>query len=324
MTSHRAWASCILLLSTFSVAQQKNAGFPNAVTITRHTFIDVGPPFDFYEVIELREKNDETYVQRVLVTPGDACRLNTSFEIKTAKLGRPLRNVLLEKNPCDISAKALKKEQKRCKHCLIFSGQNVTLGLTCNGEERRIRADILDRDLFDKTPNTPENTSWTMQVLAQLDEALGPGALDKPIFATNPQKAQNVEQTSSNLSILENVKKGSYDDYFKTDKKLSQLYRESLEPPALPPVEMISFDLQTSGNRVLPIYPPIARAAHVEGIVEITFDVSRSGEIGNIQVVSGPKLLEKATRDAVSQWIFPPSSEIHHEQAKIAFRLNCK
>jgi hypothetical protein len=36
--------------------------FPNALTITRHSFIDVGPRFDFYEVIQLTGKNNRTYV----------------------------------------------------------------------------------------------------------------------------------------------------------------------------------------------------------------------------------------------------------------------
>jgi hypothetical protein len=153
------WASCLLLLSALGAAQQKKTGFPNGLTITRHSFIDVGPPFDFYEVIQLTGKNNRTYVQRILVTPGEACRSNTSVETKTATLDKPLPRILLNKNPCDIPEKALKKERRRCKHCLTFSGQNVTFGVTCSGAERRIGADILDRDLFDRSPDTPENTS---------------------------------------------------------------------------------------------------------------------------------------------------------------------
>jgi outer membrane biosynthesis protein TonB len=163
-----------------------------------------------------------------------------------------------------------------------------------------------------------------MAVLRQLDEALGPGALDKPIFAANEQKLQEIEQSSSNLPILVSLKNGEYDGYFTSDKKLSQLYQESLSPSSLPSVELISSDFETSGNRVLPIYPPIAKAAHVEGIVETTFDVSPSGNTSNAQRVSGPELLEKATTDTILQWTFPPSSEIRHEHAKIAFRLTCK
>lgn len=163
-----------------------------------------------------------------------------------------------------------------------------------------------------------------MRVLGQLDGVLGTGALDKPIFATGSQKVENPDLNSSNLPILENLRMGIYDDYFKSDKKLSQLYRESLEPPALPSVELINSDLETPGRQVLPIYPPIAKAALVEGIVETTFDVSPSGNTSNVQRVSGPKLMEKATTDAILQWTFPPSSEIRHEHAKIAFRLNCK
>jgi outer membrane biosynthesis protein TonB len=89
-------------------------------------------------------------------------------------------------------------------------------------------------------------------------------------------------------------------------------------------VELIDSGLETSGDRVLPLYPPLAKAALVEGIVETTFDVTPSGNTVNVQTVSGPKLMEKAMTDAILQWTFPPSAKIRHERAKIAFRLNCK
>jgi outer membrane biosynthesis protein TonB len=163
-----------------------------------------------------------------------------------------------------------------------------------------------------------------MKVLRQLDEVLDPGAWDKPIFATNEQKPEEAEQSSSNLAIFVSLRNGAFDGYFNSDRKLSQLYQESLTPSSLPSVKLISSDFETSANRVLPTYPPIAKAALVEGIVETTFDVSPSGNTSNVQRVSGPKLMEKATTDAILQWTFPPSSEIRHTHAKIAFRLNCR
>jgi TonB-like protein len=324
-TSPCALASGLLLLPhCLCVAQQAKTELPKQTTIARQTFIDVGPPFDFYEVIQLNEEDDRTRVERALITPGSGCLQQTTVGTKAVTINRPLRSILLEKNPCDLSEKEINKERKRCKHCLTFSGQNVTLGLTCNGKDRRIRADILDRDLFDKSPNTPEHTSWTMNVLSQLDDALGPGALDKPIFSTFQSDQPISSAQSSTLSILDELKNGSYDSYFNSDKKLSELYRESLDVTLPPSIELLSATPETPTDRKMPTYPPIAKAAHVEGEVEIAFVITQAGKPENIAITRGPEMFRKVTTDAISQWSFPSSSEVRHEQLKIAFRLNCK
>jgi TonB family protein len=317
----RAVTPLLLFLSAIGVAQQTKAAFPKEVTITRHTFFDFGPPFDFYEVIQLSERDHQTYVQRASVTPGEACLLPTKVEAKAATVDKPLRSILLEKNPCDIPEKDLKKERKRCKHCLTFSGVNVTLGLTCNDKERNIRADILDRDLFDNSPNTPENTSWTMKVLRQLDEVLGPGPMNKPIFASmDDEKPGAIDFPSP--PILEGLKGGTYDAYFNSDKKLSQLYRESLDAPA--PVSVVLTNTTLDPSLKLPTYPPIARAAQVEGTVEVSFDITPSGNTNNVEIIDGPKMLQGASSDAISRWIFPASSEVRHERLTFVYSLNCK
>ena len=117
----------LLLLASGLVVAQQNEDRPKQVTIARHTFIDVGPPNDFYEVIRVNEEGNRTHVQRALITPGGSCLQPTLVDTKQATVEKPLHQILLEKNPCDISEKALKKERDRCKHCVTFSGENVTL-----------------------------------------------------------------------------------------------------------------------------------------------------------------------------------------------------
>ena len=51
-----------------------------------------------------------------------------------------------------------------------------------------------------------------------------------------------------------------------------------------------------------PAYPPLARAARVQGTVRIQALISADGTIHSLQVMSGPPLLIAAARDAVSQW----------------------
>jgi Gram-negative bacterial TonB protein C-terminal len=51
-----------------------------------------------------------------------------------------------------------------------------------------------------------------------------------------------------------------------------------------------------------PVYPPIARAAHVEGNVVMLVNFKISGEVEKIDVVSGPELLKIAATNYVQGW----------------------
>jgi protein TonB len=55
-----------------------------------------------------------------------------------------------------------------------------------------------------------------------------------------------------------------------------------------------------------PIYPPIAKAAHVQGAVILHAIISKQGTIENLVIVSGPPMLANAARDAVMRWRYKP------------------
>jgi TonB family protein len=57
---------------------------------------------------------------------------------------------------------------------------------------------------------------------------------------------------------------------------------------------------------VAPIYPPIARAAHVQGTVVLHAILSKTGYVENLKVISGPPMLQGAALDAVRQWKYRP------------------
>jgi protein TonB len=60
-------------------------------------------------------------------------------------------------------------------------------------------------------------------------------------------------------------------------------------------------------NRVQPLYPPLAKAARVQGSVEFTALISKEGRIENLKLVSGHRLLVKAARDAILQRRYRPT-----------------
>ena len=315
-------AVLVALTPSMAGAQVTRPGFPSQVLITRHTFFDFGPPFDFYEVLSLQDEGSSTRVERILVTPaGNACIQPPAVEAKVVNIGKPLVEIMQRKNPCDIPEKALRQERKRCKHCLNFSGVNVSLSVSCQKGDRQIRADILDKDLFDSSPKTPPNTSWTMAVLSQIDASLGPGVMDKPAFSFGNSNA-NITKTPDS-AMLEDLKKGKYGGLFDSQKKLSELYRESLVPSRLPSVEVLGMTPIAPLSASPPPYPPIARAAHVEGEVSISFQVLPNGGVEQLLFGSGPELLRRTVSDTVTKWRFPESADAHREEGKIAFRLNC-
>lgn len=55
-----------------------------------------------------------------------------------------------------------------------------------------------------------------------------------------------------------------------------------------------------------PIYPPIAKAARVQGTVEIAVVINSAGKVSSEKVLSGPAMLQQAALDAVHQWTFTP------------------
>jgi TonB family protein len=59
-------------------------------------------------------------------------------------------------------------------------------------------------------------------------------------------------------------------------------------------------------KRVSPVYPPLARQARIQGTVILKVLINKSGEVANIQLVSGHPMLAPAAIEAVKQWKYDP------------------
>jgi TonB family protein len=55
-------------------------------------------------------------------------------------------------------------------------------------------------------------------------------------------------------------------------------------------------------KKVDPVYPPLARQARVQGTVVLQIVISKSGDVQNLQLVSGHPILAPAAIEAVKQW----------------------
>ena len=57
---------------------------------------------------------------------------------------------------------------------------------------------------------------------------------------------------------------------------------------------------------VVPIYPPMAKAAGIEGTVVVFAQIDKSGRIDWVRIVSGPEPLRQGAMDAVKSWVYRP------------------
>jgi protein TonB len=80
------------------------------------------------------------------------------------------------------------------------------------------------------------------------------------------------------------------------------------EPPHVRPM------LQSEGvmaamlvNRVEPQYPPIAKIAHISGVVHLRAIIAKDGTVRELQVVDGNPLLARAALVAVQNWRYRPT-----------------
>jgi protein TonB len=59
-------------------------------------------------------------------------------------------------------------------------------------------------------------------------------------------------------------------------------------------------------KKVDPIYPSVAVRLHIEGVVQLMATISKSGDITQVQVLSGDRRLSGAAVEAVKRWKYKP------------------
>ena len=60
-------------------------------------------------------------------------------------------------------------------------------------------------------------------------------------------------------------------------------------------------------NKIQPAYPPLARQTRISGTVRLHAIIGKSGEVKQLEVMSGHPLLVQAALDAVRQWKYQPT-----------------
>jgi TonB family protein len=59
-------------------------------------------------------------------------------------------------------------------------------------------------------------------------------------------------------------------------------------------------------SKAIPIYPPDAKKAKIQGKVVLSITIDKGGNVQNVTAVSGPRELQQSAIDAVRQWKYKP------------------
>lgn len=80
------------------------------------------------------------------------------------------------------------------------------------------------------------------------------------------------------------------------------------EPPHVSPMRRSGEVMEAMlVNRVKPEYPPIAKAAHISGVVHLHAIIAKDGTVRELEVVDGNPLLAQAAKVAVQNWRYQPT-----------------
>lgn len=80
-------------------------------------------------------------------------------------------------------------------------------------------------------------------------------------------------------------------------------------PKAAPERIRVGGQVQSANliHQVMPIYPEIAKTAHIQGTVLLHAIIAKDGSIKQLQYISGPPLLMRNAMSAVQQWRYRPT-----------------
>ena len=59
-------------------------------------------------------------------------------------------------------------------------------------------------------------------------------------------------------------------------------------------------------TKAIPVYPPAAKKARIQGKVVLDAVIGTDGTVENLRVISGPQELQQSALDAVRQWTYKP------------------
>jgi outer membrane biosynthesis protein TonB len=123
---------------------------------------------------------------------------------------------------------------------------------------------------------------------------------------------------------FQEIAAGKYDPLFPgTTDKPSQIYLSTKEEISTPTVSFVKNSSFQPILAPLPQYPPIARAASLEGAFTFAVEVQPDGRTTKFAVEQGAPLFRAAIEDASHGWLFPKEAAGQRVVVTVEFALNC-
>ncbi len=72
-------------------------------------------------------------------------------------------------------------------------------------------------------------------------------------------------------------------------------------------------------NKVVPVYPELARKLQIRGIVRVEVVIAPSGKVKMTHVIGGNPVLAQSAVDAIGQWKWTPAPQETQELVELSF-----
>lgn len=165
----------------------------------------------------------------------------------------------------------------------------------------------------------------------QVTRSTSDSVLNKP-NSTHPAVSENIHKVSDLSKSLDrpttthqNIQQSKHSEISKTaesDENMSNQQQKTIIKDPLEQVKTITAELKPIQHRLS--YPSRARSLGVEGRVRVQFDISRSGTLLNIRILSENPVgvfTESILKD-MSRWRYQTSSGVKNQVVNIVFKLD--
>lgn len=147
-----------------------------------------------------------------------------------------------------------------------------------------------------------------------------------PAVSENTHKVSDLSKSSDRPTTThQNIQQSKHSEISKTaesDENMSNQQQKTIIKDPLEQVKTITAELKPIQRRLS--YPNRARSLGVEGQVRVQFDISRSGTLLNIRILSENPVgvfTESILKD-MSRWRYQTSSDVKNQVVNIVFKLD--
>ena len=299
-----AFLVLIVGLTKFGVAgQRKVIPGPESLFIFAEVVSDASP-FWFKYILDLSPKPNGVSVRWIRVAPlGEFCSANVSVKAMTRLLNTSVGN-LVHPNVCPLSPQVVERSLSRAqRRAAIFDTVGFALVARCGGSERIFHLPLAETVDMDRLKRRSQEVAALYDLYYRITQAAFQNRSFYNISREEDRELQ--EQGSAYVPELESghfdagLSKGSMKDIL-----ASYL---GVRPEPEPIAQLVIPDRESFTQYIVPVYPPLAKQARIQGNVEFEINVDQgNGSVQELHFIGGHRLLQESARVAAMQWRFDP------------------